>query len=98
MDRYHIKLDKVQELVDSDEECPSPAKLPKIKKAERIKPNLRAIIPEEKKMSELPKRPTTTKEVLQMELDEKKKSKRSRKRAANKKTEEVSDIKMAFKW
>ena len=98
LDRYHIQLDKVQELVDSDEECPSPAKVPKIKKAERIKPNLRAIIPEEKKMSELPKRPTTTKEVLQMELDEKKKSKRSRKRAANKKTEEVSDIKMAFKW
>ena len=49
--------------------------------------------------AELPKpRPTTIKEVLQMELDEKKKRKR-RRPAGNKKTEEiVSDIKMSFKW
>ena len=78
MDRYHLKLDKVQELFESDEECPSPAKKPKIEKKESKKPNLRAVIAqEEKKEAALPKpRPTTIKEVLQMELDEKKKRKR----------------------
>ena len=91
LSRYHIKFDKIQELVDSDDECPSPSKIPKINREERIKPRKPEIF-EEKKYAE---RPTTTKEVLQRELDEKKK--RKRRRPANIKAD-VSDIKLSFKW